>query len=828
MRQDQNSRVVVAVFQFVLLLIVAACEIHAQTQERPRLLVQPEIKTLPAQAKRFALIIGVDRYDDENITPLKGATNDANELATALKDHAGFNENQIIVLTNEQKAGRRPTRTNILKYLSNLKSLVPPDGLLLVAFSGHGIEREGRAFLIPYDATYTDDVRLLEETAISADVIRRDILESGVSQVLILLDACRNDPAGGKADSVNPLTEAYMRGFEFDVRNRGVKAFATLYATSIGARAYEDVEKKVGYFTLAVVEALRGKAANPRTGEVTLQNLVSYIETNVPIRVAVNLGGRKVQKPFADIQGYKASELVLSIGTRSPSVEPDFGVTSSVDNEREAFLGVQNSKDITEIRAVLKEYPTSRYADGLRNRLDRLVWESIKKSRDKVKLQSYLDEFGETAQFASLARIEISKLTGVPTPNPIDSNRQPISTPSITVSNASAAISLADRALSEMIIGNDETAQTLATEALQMNGSLPVALTVLGWVKEELDIGKRQYVLGNDSARIDLEKAMKIDSKNALVRARLISVYQASGKIDASFKAAQKVLSLLGSPVAAIDYYSRGLANARLGRSAEATRDFTKAIELNPRFAHAYFSRGQTQLFSNFEGARLDYLKALEINPQFWWSKGSGNDSRPIAYARMSGTLQEKALKFHQEQKYDEAISEFTRAIELYPGLIYYQNRGLSYHYKKDYDSAIRDFDTVIKSSPDWSGGDVYFYRAGSYYDKGDYDQAIKDYTKSIERAPSSAAYSNRGLCYYNKKDIQTAIREYTKAIETDPNDAFPYRRRAEAYDVLGQKELAEADRKRADIADQQKPVSDDCSCSNIPDTPLPATPKKP
>jgi hypothetical protein len=62
-------------------------------------------------------------------------------------------------------------------------------------------------------------------------------------QVMVLLDACRNDP-GGRADAPNPLTAAYMRGFSFDIANREVQAFATIYATAVGQRAYEYPEKR--------------------------------------------------------------------------------------------------------------------------------------------------------------------------------------------------------------------------------------------------------------------------------------------------------------------------------------------------------------------------------------------------------------------------------------------------------------------------------------------------------------------------------------------------------------------------------------------------------
>ena len=192
-----------------------------------------------------------------------------------------------------------------------MAAVVPTDGLILVSFAGHGIERGGQAFLLPSDSQVSNDVELLEQTAINVSQIKDRIKKIGVGQVLMILDACRNDPVG-RANADNPLTLAYTRGFNFDLRNREVQAFATLYATEVGHRAYEYKEKKQGYFTWMLVEALRGGAANEK-GEVTLASLVKYLQERVPKRVLQDLGPGKDQKPFAVIEGYRADELVISV-----------------------------------------------------------------------------------------------------------------------------------------------------------------------------------------------------------------------------------------------------------------------------------------------------------------------------------------------------------------------------------------------------------------------------------------------------------------------------------------------------------------------------------
>ena len=56
-----------------------------------------QIEQLAVRQKRYALVIGVDRYDDAQITPLVGASNDARALRDVLIKRAEFPSDQIIL-----------------------------------------------------------------------------------------------------------------------------------------------------------------------------------------------------------------------------------------------------------------------------------------------------------------------------------------------------------------------------------------------------------------------------------------------------------------------------------------------------------------------------------------------------------------------------------------------------------------------------------------------------------------------------------------------------------------------------------------------------------
>ncbi|MGI9067040.1 MAG: tetratricopeptide repeat protein [Pyrinomonadaceae bacterium] len=385
-----------------------------------------QITSLPVGPKRWALVIGVDKYMDPQISPLKGSDNDARLIADALVRYAGFPQDQVILLSTAQPMERQPTRVNILRRLSNLSTAVPKDGLLLVSFAGHGMERGGQAFLMPSDAQISDQISFLEETAISINRIKERIKETGVGQVLVLLDACRNDP-GGRADAPNPLSNAYTNAFNFDVRNREVQAFATVYATGIGQRAYEYTEKKQGYFSWAVVEGLKGAAANEK-GEITLAQLVKHVQETVPKRLAIDLGSTKQQRPFAIIEGYRAEQLVLAV-TNSASMSPgsdtpNVALVDPAAMELSFWETIKNSNNPDDFKSYLDKYPDGQFAALAKSRSnvvrsagnsssadspEMLYWNAIKDSQNPSDFRAYVTKFPQ-GLFVELANNRVVSL----------------------------------------------------------------------------------------------------------------------------------------------------------------------------------------------------------------------------------------------------------------------------------------------------------------------------------------------------------------------------------------------------------------------------------
>jgi uncharacterized caspase-like protein len=425
MNRQWFSRSCGAMLAIAAVSIASAASVGQSTADPRALQVKPlaTVSALPAKSKRWALVIGVDKYTDGEINPLRGSSNDAKSIADALVRYAGFPSDQVILLASDQPVERQPTRGTILKRLSNLRQVVPKDGLLFLSFAGHGIERGNEAFLLPSDAQVSNDVELLEETAINVSQMKKQIRETGVGQVVLVLDACRNDPVASRGGGSNPLTAAYLRGFDFDVANREVTAFATIYATALGAQAYEYKEKRQGYFTWELVQGLKGEAANDR-GEVTLAGLLSYVQSRVPKQVLADIGSE--QKPFAVIGGYQADQLVLAIASPASAVPV---VTTPAE-----AAGAAAAARLATPRAPAPATPSPRLPEANSAAFEIEYWETIKNSTDVEDFKLYLAKY-PNGQFADLARRRSQARSLETSTTTTRSPSAPTTKPSVTTPN---------------------------------------------------------------------------------------------------------------------------------------------------------------------------------------------------------------------------------------------------------------------------------------------------------------------------------------------------------------------------------------------------------
>lgn len=299
---------------FLAVLLFCALGGNANAQEDANL-----VRELPSGSERWALVVGIGKYEDPDLNKLFGP-NDAATLARDLERYAGFPHDHIIVLSDHEPPSRQPKRERILYWLSNVKRNATAKSLILFAFSGHGISVGGESYLMAIDTYLSSDPVYLTKNAVSSTDISNSLRESKATQVILLLDACRNNPYSSKGDSRNPLTQQFANSFDFTKVNIGKQVSATIFATSIGFEAFQYQDAKMGYFTWVLDQALQGKPyvwdngklePYDSQGRMTLARLVKYVEDRTPIIVKVDYPDRS-QVPYVKIEGVDPGGVIVA------------------------------------------------------------------------------------------------------------------------------------------------------------------------------------------------------------------------------------------------------------------------------------------------------------------------------------------------------------------------------------------------------------------------------------------------------------------------------------------------------------------------------------
>jgi len=274
---------------------------------------------LAAARGGWAVVVGIDTYHSPEISSLSGAVNDANAMADTLAQVFDMPGDHILVYTNATSETKKPTTGRIVKALKYVAQKAKPDDLFVFAFSGHGISKHNKSYLL----TYYSEMGALEYTALSIDELNEVMAAIKSEKKLLVMDACRNNPEKGKGDSDNLMSQAFSKGIgviPISSFNSG-RVLGTLFSCDIGQRSYEWADKQRGYFSYFLEHGLKGKAADDQ-GRVTLGSLSGYLRNVVPDTLKRSLGVDKNQQPYVVMEGGDPASWVLTeIGKKDWAAE---------------------------------------------------------------------------------------------------------------------------------------------------------------------------------------------------------------------------------------------------------------------------------------------------------------------------------------------------------------------------------------------------------------------------------------------------------------------------------------------------------------------------
>lgn len=243
-------------------------------------------------AQNQAIVIGVNQY--EFLQPLQYAQRDAEAMRDFLLNQAHFD--RVFFFSDDSPAiggkSTKPFGANILRVLRQIfaEPFMGDGDNFWFFFSGHGIRHHDRDYLMPVDG----DPENIERTGISTHYITERLRRCGADNVVMILDACRNQ--GRKAgEGIGQPTEA-------EARQTGV---ISIFSCSPEQYSYELAALQQGAFTTALLEGLgiRGRCA-------TVERLNQYLEARVPELVAQYVGNAR-QVPYLIAEPIAKSHLIL-------------------------------------------------------------------------------------------------------------------------------------------------------------------------------------------------------------------------------------------------------------------------------------------------------------------------------------------------------------------------------------------------------------------------------------------------------------------------------------------------------------------------------------
>jgi tetratricopeptide (TPR) repeat protein len=187
-----------------------------------------------ATSRRVALVIGNGGY--AHVKPLPNPSNDARSIARSLRD-IGFTVREGIDLD----------RTAMQKTIRDFLREAAQVHVAVVYYAGHGVQVDGRNYLVPIDVEFKAGSRMTE-AMMDMDTIMAG-LDDQVRTNILILDACRNNHMAPKVASTGA--------------DRGIEVGTGLAApTTLGAGSTLGAGTLIAFATAPGQVALDGEGAN--------------------------------------------------------------------------------------------------------------------------------------------------------------------------------------------------------------------------------------------------------------------------------------------------------------------------------------------------------------------------------------------------------------------------------------------------------------------------------------------------------------------------------------------------------------------------------------
>lgn len=327
----------------------------------------------PALAeKRVALVIG-------NASYVEGALENPVRDATAIASRLRELDFEVVQVTD---GSLRDMQQGLVRFLQQIER----GATALVFYAGHGIQANGRNYLMPVEAKLESEMSLRFQAMEVTDILE-ELERSGARMNIVILDACRNNP--------------FERKFRGGSRGLAVvdAAVGTLiaYATAPGSVA-SDGDGRNGLYTQELLKALQEPGLK-----------VEAVFKQVRREVSRYSAGAQIPWESSSLTG----EFVFN-GAATAAAAPvpaSGGIAAPADKETLFWSAIAGSRNAGDFSDYLSKYPGGNYRSLAERRMELLSLEAAEADGSTEALTQHLAQHpdGETAERARAALAQVAQ-----------------------------------------------------------------------------------------------------------------------------------------------------------------------------------------------------------------------------------------------------------------------------------------------------------------------------------------------------------------------------------------------------------------------------------
>ncbi len=321
-----------------LALVVAFTSTQRSTAHSSQNEAQTDLARSTPGEHRTALVIGNGAYT--NVPPLKNPPNDARDIAATLTT-LGFS------VTSGINVNQRDMKRLIREFGMRLKG----GGAGLFYYAGHGVQSNGRNYLIPIDAAIQSEPEV-EDFGVDVNLVLNFMDEAQNGLNIVILDACRDNP--------------FSRSFRSSSNGLGQVDAPTgtliAYATAPG-RVASDGTGRNGLYTSELLKQM------PVPG-------LGITEVFMHVRAEVMKQTENKQVPWEAsslVGSFYFTPAVASVGnpiaTSSPIAAPGINPEAI---ELSYWDSIKNSDDPEDFKGYVEKYPNGHFVALANNKMHQL------------------------------------------------------------------------------------------------------------------------------------------------------------------------------------------------------------------------------------------------------------------------------------------------------------------------------------------------------------------------------------------------------------------------------------------------------------------------